>query len=130
MSQLDYIKTSREDAGRIPAEDVVSFKRRMGHYSRLNVLIYRLSLGRLMNTAMGGYPICIITFRGAKTGRTRRIPLIHVPDGDDLLLVGSQAGLDRDPVWVRSLRANPEITVTFQGRTRPYRAHELDPAFR
>ena len=125
MPRLDYIKTSRADAGRIPAEDAVAFKKRMGRYSRLNVWIYRLSLGHLMNTAMGGYPICIIAFTGVKTGRIRRIPLIHVPDRDDILLVGSQAGLDRDPIWVGSLRAHPEIAITFAGRTRAYRAQEL-----
>jgi len=127
MSRLDYIKTSREDAGGISPDEVAAFKKRMGRYSRINVLVYRWSLGRLMNTAMGGYPICIITLTGAKTGRTRRIPLIHVPDGDDVLLVGSQAGLDRDPIWVRSLRTHPEIGITFAGRTRPYRSRELDP---
>lgn len=128
MSRLDYIQTSREDAGRIPAKETAAFKKRMGRYSRLNVWIYRLSRGYLMNTAMGGYPICIIAFTGVKTGRKRRIPLIHVPDQDDILLVGSQAGLDRDPIWVGSLRADPEIAITFSGRTHAYRAQELSPS--
>jgi deazaflavin-dependent oxidoreductase (nitroreductase family) len=90
------------------------------------VWVYRLSRGQLMNTAMGGYPICVVSLIGRKTGRIRSIPLIHVPDGEDELLVGSQAGLDCDPVWTRSIRANPEVTITFAGRKRRYRAAQID----
>ena len=126
MSPFDYVKTPREEVEAIPPESVPAFKRRMGLYSRLNVWVYRLSLGRLMNTAMGGYPICIITLTGLKTGRKRHIPLIHVPQGEDVLLVGSQAGLDRDPIWVRSVVAHPEITITFEGSRRRFRARKLD----
>ena len=127
MAPFDYVKTARQDVQAIPAESVAVFKRRMGLYSRLNVWIYRLSLGRLMNTAMGGYPICIITLTGLKTGRKRHIPLIHVPHDEDVILVGSQAGLDHDPIWVRSLMAHPEIAITFEGKRRPFRARKLDP---
>jgi deazaflavin-dependent oxidoreductase (nitroreductase family) len=126
VTEYDYVKTRREDVKPIPQSKVARFKRQMGLYSKLNVWVYRLSFGRLMNTAMGGYPICIVTLVGKKSGRTRRIPLIHVPDGEDEILVGSQAGLDRDPVWTHSLRANPEVTVTFAGRRRKFLAREID----
>ncbi|MEE3328335.1 MAG: nitroreductase family deazaflavin-dependent oxidoreductase [Myxococcota bacterium] len=127
MPRFDYVKTARKDVEPIPPETVAAFRRRMGWYSRLNVLVYRLSFGQLMNTAMGGYPICIVTLRGKKTGRKRRIPLIHVPHGENEILVGSQAGLDRDPIWVRSLIAHPDITITFAGKSRRFRARKLDP---
>ena len=126
MTDYDYVKTRREDVEPIPKGKAVGFKRQMGLYSKLNVWVYRLSFGRLMNTAMGGYPICLVTLVGKKTGRKRRIPLIHVPDGEDELLVGSQAGLDRDPVWCHSVRANPEVTITFAGRSRRFLARQLD----
>lgn len=126
MTHYDYVKTRREDAKPIPKSTVARFKRQMSFYSKFNVWVYRLSFGRLMNTAMGGYPICLVTLVGKKTGRKRTIPLIRVADGEDELLVGSQAGLDRDPVWTHSLRANPEVTVSFGGRSRRYRARQID----
>ena len=128
LTGVSSVRTSQKEAGRIPSERVAAFKRRMGYYSKLNVLVYRLSLGHLMNTAMGGYPICIVSFTGAKTGRRRHIPLIHVPDARDILLIGSQAGLDRDPIWVRSLLAHPEVSITFSGKTQHYTARLLAPA--
>ena len=126
MTEYDYVKTRREDVKPIPQSKVARFKRQMGLYSKLNVWVYRLSFGRLMNTAMGGYPICIVTLVGKKSGRTRRIPLIHVPDGEDEILVGSQAGLDCDPVWTHSIRANPDVTITFAGQRRRFLAREID----
>ena len=126
MAKYDYVTTRREDARPIPVSKAAAFKRQMGLYSKLNVWVYRASFGRLMNTAMGGYPICILTLTGRRTGRTRRIPLIHVPESENELLVGSQAGLDRDPGWCHSLRANPEVSITFAGSTRRFKAQQLD----
>lgn len=125
MSQFDYVKTAREHVEPIPTDRVAAFKRRMGLYSKLNVCVYRLSFGRLMNTAMGGYPICIVTLKGRKSGRKRRIPLIHVAHGTDEILVGSQAGLDRDPIWTRNLLAHPDISITYAGQSRRFRARQL-----
>lgn len=119
----DYVTTRREDVP--PLGEPGRFRRGMKFYTRLNVWVYRLSGGRLMNTAMGGYPICVVTLRGRKSGKTRRIPLIHCPLGEDELLVGSQAGLDTDPLWVASLRAHPEIEITARGRSRRYLARQV-----
>jgi len=120
----DYVETRREDVA--PIRNVKGFRRGMKLYTRVNVLAYKLSRGRLMNTAMGGYPICLVAFVGATTGRRREVPLIHVPDGEEKLLVGSQAGLDRDPVWVRNLKIDPNVMITAAGATRAYSARLLD----
>jgi deazaflavin-dependent oxidoreductase (nitroreductase family) len=126
MTQYDYVKTRREDVKPIPKSKADGFKRQMDIYSKVNVWVYRLSRGRLMNTAMGGYPICLVTLVGKKTGRKRTIPLIHVPDGEDEILVGSQAGLERDPVWTHSVRANPEVVITFAASKRRFLAKQID----
>ena len=68
-----------KDTGRPPPRWILKV------FTRLHVLIYRLSGGRLMNT-LAGDPICIVTMTGAKSGRERVIPLMYVPDGDSLLL--------------------------------------------
>ena len=123
MTAYDYVKTRREDVS--PIREAEKFRRGMRLYTRLNVWVYRATGGRLMNTAMGGHSICIVRFTGRRTGRARQIPLIHVPLGEDELLVGSQAGLDRDPVWVASVREHPQLEITAAGRTRRIRARQV-----
>jgi len=125
MPSHEYIRTRPEDVE--PIENPASFRRGMKLYTRLNVLLYKWSGGRLMRTAMGGFPICLVTLTGHRTGRRLEIPLMHVADGEDKLLVGSQGGLDRDPIWVRSVDVNPDLTIRAAGRTRRYRARRLDP---
>lgn len=97
-------------------------------YTRLNVAVYRLSGGRLMNTFPGGYPICLVTMTGRRSGRQRTIPLIHIPHGDDVILAASQGGMDVHPVWYYNLKANPEVEVLAGNVRRPMRARLVDDA--
>jgi len=126
MSDYDYVTARREDVKKLPTgKGAEKFIRGMKFYTKLNIWVYRLSFGKLMNTAMGGYPICIVTLTGRKSGKTLRIPLIHVPHGGNKILVGSQAGLDKNPGWVYSLRANPDVVITADGRKAQYRARQV-----
>ena len=52
-----------------------------------------------------GLPVIIVTHIGSKTGAIRKTPLMRVRDGDNYVLVGSQGGAPKDPVWVHNLRA-------------------------
>lgn len=123
---FSYVKTRREDVKPLPkGAGAEKFRRGMKFYTRLNVLVYKFSRGKLMNTAMGGYPICLVSLVGKKTGKRRDIPLIHVPLASSKILVGSQAGLDSHPAWVYSLRSNPEVTITADGNKERYRAREV-----
>ena len=92
--------------------------------TRLNVWVYRASNGRLMNT-LAGDPICLVEMTGARSGRVRTIPLMYVPDGEDILLVGSQGGAPTNPLWVNNLLAHPEVRITQGGQTRVMRARQL-----
>ncbi|NJO23917.1 MAG: nitroreductase family deazaflavin-dependent oxidoreductase, partial [Sphingomonadales bacterium] len=59
-----------------------------------------------------GYRACqwvIVTHTGNKTGAIRKTPLMRVRDGESYVLVGSQGGAPKDPVWVHNLRANPHV---------------------
>jgi len=89
--------------------------------TRLHVLLNRLSGGRLFNT-FGGDDVCFVTMKGAKSGRTLTIPLMYVPYRDGLLLVASQGGAPRNPVWYHNLVKHPEIVVSHRRRIRKLRA--------
>jgi deazaflavin-dependent oxidoreductase (nitroreductase family) len=53
---------------------------------------------------------------GAKSGRRLTIPLMYVPHGEGVLLVASQGGAPRNPVWYNNLVKHPDIEVSHRGR--------------
>ena len=48
---------------------------------------------------------------GRKTGKIRRHPIVHLPDGDDLIVIASKGGAPTNPHWFHNLRANPQVWV-------------------
>jgi deazaflavin-dependent oxidoreductase (nitroreductase family) len=96
--------------------------RAMHHIDRA---IFRLSGGRITGAALlSGLPTVMLTTIGAKSGLPRTTPLIGVPIGHDMILIGSNWGQTRHPAWVYNLRANPRATVTVNRRTGAYLARE------
>jgi F420H(2)-dependent quinone reductase len=75
-----------------------------------------------------GLPVVLVTHRGNKTGAIRKTPLMRVKDGDNYVLVGSQGGAPKDPVWVYNLRANPDIELRDETVVRPMRVREVKDA--
>ena len=94
--------------------------------TRLHVFLNRLTGGRLFNT-LGGDDVCFVTMKGAKSGRTLTIPLMYVPYRDGLLLVASQGGAPRNPVWYHNLVKHPEIAVSHRRRRMKLRARLANP---
>jgi F420H(2)-dependent quinone reductase len=82
----------------------------MKAFTRLHVLLNRLTGGRAFNT-MAGDEVCFVTMTGAKSGRRLTIPLMHVPHGKGVLLVASMGGAPTNPVWYGNLVKHPEIEV-------------------
>lgn len=72
-----------------------------------------------------GLPVIIVTHTGNKTGATRKTPLMRVKDGNNYVLVGSQGGAPKDPVWVHNLRANPQVELRDETVVRPMRVREV-----
>lgn len=123
--EYDYVKTRREDVAPIKDSQVPIVRFFMRWATRLQVAVFRASKGRLMNKFIGGYPVCVVTTKGAKTGKTRRIALIHLPHGENKLLVASQGGMPRNPVWYYNIRAHPEIRIMVGGEDKPYLARRV-----
>src|SRR5262245_48058257 len=72
-----------------------------------------------------GLPVIIVTHLGNKTGAIRKTPLMRVKDGASYVLVGSQGGAPKDPVWVHNLRVNPEVELRDLAVVQPMRAREV-----
>lgn len=75
-----------------------------------------------------GQQVLVIEVVGAKSGITRRVPLVYVTDGPNLVLVASNAGSARHPAWYHNLRKTPEAKVYAKGRSGRYRASFPDGA--
>ena len=73
-----------------------------------------------------GLPVIIVTHIGNKTGAVRKTPLMRVKDGNNYVLVGSQGGAPKDPVWVHNLRANPQVELRDETVVRPMRVREVE----
>ena len=94
--------------------------------ARVHVLLHRLSGGRAFNT-LSGDEVCFVTMKGAKSGRTLTIPLMYVPYQGGVLLVASQGGAPKNPVWYRNLVEHPEIEVSHRGERMKLRARLARP---
>ena len=125
MIKYDYVKTRREDVRPIEKKHVGLVRFFMRWATAFNVAVFRMSKGRLLNKFPGGFPICIVETRGAKTGKIRRIALIHLPHNDTKLLVASQGGMYKNPVWYHNIVANPELLIMVDGEEKAYRARQV-----
>ena len=83
--------------------------------------VIRQSGGRL-TSGMGtswGRSICLLTTTGAKSGKSRSVPLLATEVGDDVVLIASQGGAPRSPAWYHNLKKHPECEIELRGeRTR------------
>ena len=55
----------------------------------LNVWVFRLTGGRLGGTFPGGAPVCLVTAKGKRSGASRTVALLYLPNGDDLVLIAA-----------------------------------------
>ncbi|MEV4312323.1 nitroreductase family deazaflavin-dependent oxidoreductase [Actinocrispum sp. NPDC049592] len=88
-------------------------------------VLLKLTKGRVTLVGIAGMPSLILTVKGRKSGQPRDIALLYVPDGKDILLVGSNWGGPGHPVWTLNLMANPDATVNVKGRSHNVHARQL-----
>ena len=67
-----------------------------------------------------------LTVRGRRSGRVRRTSLLYVPDGQDLLVVGSNFGRSAHPAWSHNLLAAETAIVNVRGRVITVRPELLE----
>ncbi|MFT5174398.1 MAG: deazaflavin-dependent oxidoreductase (nitroreductase family) [Gammaproteobacteria bacterium] len=73
-----------------------------------------------------GLPVIIVTCNGNKTGGIRKVPLMRVKDGDAYLLVASQGGAPKHPVWVYNLRVDPKVEIRDETMVQDMLVREVD----
>ena len=90
-------------------------------------LIQSGTRGKLTILDVAGLPNLMLTVTGRKSGLPRSTPLLCVPYTDGAILVaGSYFGGPKEPLWVKNMEANPDVTVRFKGKTSQRRARLLE----
>lgn len=81
--------------------------------------------GRVTILDIAGLPNMMLTVTGRRSGLPRSTPLLCVPDGDRILIAGSNFGGPGEPLWVKNIEANPAVTARFRRRTHELTARRL-----
>lgn len=94
-------------------------------YSQANVWLYRKTSGmlggkwRIGSAFPWGLPVILVTTVGRKSGLPRTTPLLYLQDGENYVVVASQGGLPRHPLWYLNMRSNADVELqdrAFRGR--------------
>jgi deazaflavin-dependent oxidoreductase (nitroreductase family) len=92
---------------------------RAGVWNRLtgaHAALYRASGGRIGGSYKGA-PVLLLHHVGRRSGRERVSPLIYLRHGADLVIVASNGGSHRHPMWWLNLREMSETTVEVGGQS-------------
>ena len=91
--------------------------------SAVNTFVFKLSGGRIGGRFLRGAPVGLLTTTGRKSGQPRTLPLIFLEDGGRVVLVASQGGSTKHPLWYDNLSAQPDVRFQIpRGEERSYRA--------
>ena len=84
--------------------------------------------GGTSGTTMRGMPVIIVTTRGARSGKLRKVPLMRVEHDGEYAAVASQGGAPKNPLWYVNLVADPRVEVQDGTVVRAMTARELSGA--
>ncbi|MGC0143988.1 nitroreductase family deazaflavin-dependent oxidoreductase [Pseudactinotalea sp. Z1732] len=94
---------------------------------REHVEVYERTGGAEGGT-LGGVPVIILTSRGAKSGKVRKIPLMRVEHEGAYAVVASMGGAPTHPLWYYNLKTHPHVQLQDGAHTWDMHARELTGA--
>jgi deazaflavin-dependent oxidoreductase (nitroreductase family) len=77
---------------------------------RDQVELYESSSGT-KGTTLRGMPVIILTTKGAKSGKLRKIALMRVEHEGSYAVVASMGGAPKNPVWYYNVVAHPRVEL-------------------
>ena len=92
---------------------------------RRQVEAYEAS-GGTEGTTLRGLPVVVLTMRGAKSGKLRKVPLMKVEHDGSYAAVASRGGAPTHPQWYFNLLADPRVRVQDGPDVHEMRARVLD----
>jgi deazaflavin-dependent oxidoreductase (nitroreductase family) len=73
-----------------------------------------------------GRPVILLTTKGARTGKLRKVPLMRIEHDGRYAIVASLGGAPQNPVWYHNVRADPRVELQDGTVTREYLARQVD----
>ena len=90
---------------------------------RWQTTVYELTGGRLWNTFLGG-PVAILTTVGRKSGLVRKVPLLYLKHGEDVVMTASKGGMTKLPIWYYNVVAADSVDIQIGSDKKTYRMRE------
>jgi deazaflavin-dependent oxidoreductase (nitroreductase family) len=90
--------------------------------AKVDPFLLRISGGRVATT--GFFPVVTLISRGRKSGAERQTPLVYFTRGDEVILIASSFGREKNPAWYYNATATPEVELLVKGRRLPYLVRE------
>jgi deazaflavin-dependent oxidoreductase (nitroreductase family) len=78
--------------------------------TRKQVELYEATNG-VEGGTLKGKPVIILTFKGAKSGKIRKTPLMRIEHNGAYAVVASNAGAPTHPLWYHNIVANPLVEL-------------------
>lgn len=98
------------------------------YMAKAQVKVFKLTRGRVGSKWRIGagfrkpVPTLLLDHVGRKSGTLFTTPLLYLRDGADVVVVGSQGGLPKNPQWYPNLVAHPDTRIQVKGEVRDVRA--------
>jgi deazaflavin-dependent oxidoreductase (nitroreductase family) len=84
-----------------------------------------LETGTTTSVDLKGRQVILLTTRGAKSGKLRKVPLMRVEHDGVYAIVASLGGAPKNPVWYYNVKADPHVELQDGTVTNDYRAREV-----
>jgi F420H(2)-dependent quinone reductase len=81
--------------------------------------------GTTESVDINGRAVVLLTTRGAKTGKLRKVPLMRVEHAGDYAIVASLGGAPKHPVWYYNVKAEPLVELQDGTETSDFKAREV-----
>ncbi|HYH31057.1 MAG TPA: nitroreductase family deazaflavin-dependent oxidoreductase [Pseudonocardia sp.] len=72
-----------------------------------------------------GRAVILLTTRGVKSGKLRKVPLMRVEHEGNYAIVASLGGAPKHPVWYHNVKAEPHVELQDGTETNDFRAREV-----
>jgi deazaflavin-dependent oxidoreductase (nitroreductase family) len=95
-------------------------------FTRLHVLFYRLSGGRI-GSNLSGVQILLLESVGRRTGKKRTTPLAYIRDGGNYVVTASNGGEPHHPGWYYNLHNQPQTVIQVMDQRIPVEAAQANP---
>jgi F420H(2)-dependent quinone reductase len=91
---------------------------------RNHVALYESTAGA-KGSMFDGRPVVILTMTGARSGKTRKTPVMRVEHDGIYAAIASYAGASEHPQWYYNLLANPDVQIQDGASIHRLRAREV-----